>query len=517
MVFTLVFDIDTNLLNFLTFKSLKNLIHISGYEYRLIHSSFNSQDLTKIETDYIYKCGNLKIIKIMLNDTKYTVGKLQFEHLCKNGHLKVIKLLGRIFKKICNQNSSAMSAAAEGGHLSIVKYLYNRGVKLDKSNKCALIAAAANGYLNIVKYLKKKGANLSTNFNRAIEIAFENGHLAIVKYLYKQQRSVNGIYLLKAAENGYLEVIKFFNETIIQNIDNRGKLKIMFKDILYIINKAVRLATKSGHLEIVEYLHDNFSIDVCYKNNKAIRIAAKYGHIYLVKYFVKHGADVTARNNAAVRYAAKYGYLNIVKYLMNKGADIHAKNDWSLAKASMIGDYRTIKYLIECGADVSARKNEAITKAQEYGHKHIVNLLTENGAVLPIDKDNKIEITNNALSKKFCIKWEKFKEKEKRKIVNNYQVADEFTPINNKYNYIDVNGDKDYDSDHSYHQYHSCYQSENEDSDDDWMDGIELRHNNNCLCQYDSYDSHYYNGGEDDYYGGRVNIDSDSYSSIDFL
>lgn len=112
--------------------------------------------MTKTDTNYIYECGNFKVIKTMVNCKKYAIYKAQFELLCKNGHLNIIRLLKTVLKKICIENTNAISAAAEGGHIPIIRYLLNHGVKIDRSNKCAIIAAAANGHLDTIKYLKRK-------------------------------------------------------------------------------------------------------------------------------------------------------------------------------------------------------------------------------------------------------------------------------------------------------------------------------------------------------------------------
>jgi len=42
------------------------------------------------------------------------------------------------------------------------------------------------------------------------------------------------------------------------------------------------------------------------------------GHLGIVKFLVSKGANVYTRNNKAIRLAAKYGHLEIVKYLAKK-------------------------------------------------------------------------------------------------------------------------------------------------------------------------------------------------------
>src|SRR5581483_12499005 len=60
---------------------------------------------------------------------------------------------------------------------------------------------------------------------------------------------------------------------------------------------------------------------------------------------VSVGADIHACDNAAVRMASKNGHLSIVQYLVSIGANIHAYKDEAIRMACYNGHLSTVQYL----------------------------------------------------------------------------------------------------------------------------------------------------------------------------
>ena len=120
--------------------------------------------------------------------------------------------------------------------------------------------------------------------------------------------------------------------------------------------------------------------------NTALRIASKEGHVELVEMLLNNGANVNAKNSygvTALHIASREGHTDIVAMLLEKGADVNAKSDGgytALISASESGHTETVAMLLEKGADVNAKTNwgdTALIQASYYGHTEIVKLLKQ--------------------------------------------------------------------------------------------------------------------------------------------
>ncbi len=83
--------------------------------------------------------------------------------------------------------------------------------------------------------------------------------------------------------------------------------------------KAVILASKNGHLSVVEYLHKN-GANISTLDDIPIRWASENGHLSVVEYLHKNGANISACDNNPIKWASKNGHLSVVEYLRKNGA-----------------------------------------------------------------------------------------------------------------------------------------------------------------------------------------------------
>ena len=113
----------------------------------------------------------------------------------------------------------------------------------ESKNTAALRYAARNGRLDIVKYLVEKcKVNVHTDNDHALHLATRYGQLNIVKYLIEEIKEVYFYFFIYwAPYYGQLNIVKYLVE------DCEAKLNEV-KFALYI-------ATRSGHLNIVNYLY----------------------------------------------------------------------------------------------------------------------------------------------------------------------------------------------------------------------------------------------------------------------
>lgn len=130
-------------------------------------------------------------------------------------------------------------------------------------------------------------------------------------------------------------------------------------------------ACEEGELNVVIYALKNGAG----MRDYALKIASQSGHVEIVKYFVENGFDIHANNESALFFAADNGHYEVVKYLVEKGADIHISEEEPFRWASRNGHYEVVKYLLEKGADVHIQGNYALKWATQYNHTKIIEYL----------------------------------------------------------------------------------------------------------------------------------------------
>ncbi len=144
-------------------------------------------------------------------------------------------------------------------------------------------------------YVKK-----CTEFS-SLKVAVQKGNLHCVRYLLPQGHKPSKYLSFfpfnlmdLAAENGHLEVVKWFHE-------NRTEGCSDF---------AMNLAAANGHLEVIKWLHENRTEGA---SVYAMCWAAQYGHLELVKWLHKNRTEGCTR--WAMDHAAQNGHLDIVIWL----------------------------------------------------------------------------------------------------------------------------------------------------------------------------------------------------------
>lgn len=139
---------------------------------------------------------------------------------------------------------------------------------IDDINDKILNLVISLGHTRILKFLVFKGINIKTNHKENLKLACKYGRFYMVVYLLDQNN-------------------------------------ICYKDVLYI-------AVKYGHLDIVLLLvSKGATLDII---NKAFEISCIYGHIYIVKFLHSRGARIDIQ---LIKLALKNKHLEVVEFLQD--------------------------------------------------------------------------------------------------------------------------------------------------------------------------------------------------------
>jgi len=201
----------------------------------------------------------------------------------------------------------------------------------------------------IADYLDLKSIGRIIQVNQTTNIFVRNMPIYVELLIcFASMTKINDLY---PTENDYTLQQKIFIHAcgnscwnIIHNILNKSHISSE-------INLALLRACENGYLDIVKYLVEH-DANIHAWNDLALRQACHNGHFSIVKYLVEEGANIHAENDSALRFSSERGHLDIVKYLVEEGANIHAENDSALRFSSERGHLDIVKFLISMGANV---------------------------------------------------------------------------------------------------------------------------------------------------------------------
>lgn len=181
----------------------------------------------------------------------------------------------------------------------------------------------------------------------------------IADYLKKEKRNKNKYSekdivdaVLKAAELGYLDLIKFFMTFLPK------------RSVSFCTDVGVNRAAKNGHSDIVVFFITKSNASINNLSN-GLQGAAEGGQKDLVDFFISIGAN---HWNYAMESSAKGGHMDLVNFFISKGAETW---DYALL-ASIEGRQKSMMdFFISKGAD----PRSAIEYAIKLGHKDLANYL----------------------------------------------------------------------------------------------------------------------------------------------
>jgi len=155
--------------------------------------------------------------------------------------------------------------------------------------------------------------------------------------------------------------------------------KVMFPPASY----SETSAAENGNLEIVKFFASlrYKNVDFSRNDNRMIGEAARFGHYKVVEYLLslpaEYGIDPSANNQYCIGMAALNGHLNVIKVLMrDPRVRPEADENYALNEAAYNGHLEIVNQLLQDARVLPIIPNNApIKNAAKNGHLEIVKLL----------------------------------------------------------------------------------------------------------------------------------------------
>ncbi|EGG19953.1 hypothetical protein DFA_07063 [Cavenderia fasciculata] len=306
----------------------------------------------------IASVGNIDILRYLV--TRYPNINLAGakDNAAKFGYLSIMKLLEPFKTPLSKQGrnggeytENAVSDAAGNGSFDIIEYLFENGYTSLFSD---YTLCRANSHFDIFKYLVENLTDKSylKDADGYLEGAISSGNLDFVKYVYFNVTKDPGYGIDKAAENGFIEIIKFLHDNKVGKSENW--------------EAAMSHAVMNGDLSMVEWLHHNRTES---RTTNEMDYACSYGHISIVEWL--HFNRTEGCTTRAMDYAKTLEIVQFLHINRTEGASANA-----IDNASSTGNLDIIKYLYSNRTEGCTPR--AMVYAIKNNHINVVKFLYEN-------------------------------------------------------------------------------------------------------------------------------------------
>lgn len=311
-------------------------------KYLVEHGAIKNNDKYDIVLESCKMNNNFEITKYLI-EKGFPINNKAIIMASSSGYLNIVKLLIENGADVHVENNMAVRKASFCGKLDVVKYLVEQcGANINASSceyylGCEDLAPYLYGdaicYASSYKHTEIVGGDVVKRCGHSHEV---------VKYLVEKcganVHSHNETPIRNAIVSGNLDVVKFLieNGAKIHPWDHsQANISVIFND-----------------LDVAKYLVENCGVDIHLDSDLFIRAKSTvWGNFDKIKYLIEQGADIHANSDEALRMASRSGCLNIVKYLVENGADIHANSDEAIKEAYFNNHYKTVRFLIESGVN----------------------------------------------------------------------------------------------------------------------------------------------------------------------
>ncbi|EGG18674.1 hypothetical protein DFA_04170 [Cavenderia fasciculata] len=299
--------------------------------------------------DIVSNYGHFEILKF-LNENRSipaTCSTNCMDWAAKNGRLDILEYLHLNRTEGCS--SKAMDNAAMNGHLNVVQWLHR-----NRSEGCSKKALDNASTLEVVQFLDQYRQEGATT--RAMDNAATIGRLDIIMYLNENRTEGTSMNTMdNAIENGHLDIVKWLVENRSEGGSGRAMSKAIFAnasfEMIHYIHENLKqvgyltptTAARIGRLDIIEFLDKYYGDSGGTWTNEIMDMAAAVGHLEIVQYL--HQNRTEGCTLSAIEKAAEYNHLNIIKFLyLNKSEESIEK---ALDQAIVNGHLEIVRWIIE--------------------------------------------------------------------------------------------------------------------------------------------------------------------------
>ncbi|GAB9471377.1 hypothetical protein Gpo141_00008592 [Globisporangium polare] len=298
----------------------------SYVDYHMVHqASYGNLDHVRWLVEHEYEIsqqavnaaaevGRLEVLRYLYAHSSVRCSLEALNRAATKGFTNIVQLI------VENQSEDvshdvAINGAAEHGQLEVVRFFIENNIRVDERS-LVIDVAAMSGHLEIIKYLHEKRPQGCPG--RALGEAAAYGHLEIVKFLYQHRtKGREQEAFSRAVQNGHLEVVRFLHEqsalerplatgdeVVATGSDDVETVPLDASCLL------IDVAAANGHLEVVKYLHENYSHEC---SHRAMSDAAANGHLDVVEFLHENRTEGCAPDT--LDCAARKNHLEVVKFL----------------------------------------------------------------------------------------------------------------------------------------------------------------------------------------------------------
>jgi len=282
--------------------------------------------------DLIHSLYSLRfwcVYDMSLEIVKLTVGRTKKSHL-EDLMVRFPEFNPLLVKMValmtCEQQETVLVAIREKLGCKVVIYLHETmGFSLPSDDFHSNNTILTTDDVSSIRYLVKEKAFTPSPYS--VVYAATHGSLKCLKFFVGLGLTANGDSLVAAARSGHLEVVQYLHETF---------------DLPLTVH-AMHRASKAGNLALLRYLHDRFcpwSTQVCAVlaasdsleclvfahengclwNEKTCAAAAQAGHLRCLAYAHTHGC---AWDNETTSAARKFSRYDCLSYAIKNGCPDH--------------------------------------------------------------------------------------------------------------------------------------------------------------------------------------------------
>ena len=237
------------------------------------------------------------------------------------------------------------------------------------------------------------------NVSYAPFTAIQHGLLYLIKRYSIEYIPSNA--LETAVKNGHMDIVEWLHENKIggdiktlDGITDIDSIKFIYKKFkVNCTTWAMDWAAFKGSLDVIKWIYDKWQkgkllcgMDLPCTTDALYR-AASNGHLDIIKWLYENIRNLFLSNTHASDGAALYGYLNVVKFLHGKGQS----TEYIMNSAVIGGHFHIVKWLYKKGYTY---KSNIIADAARFGHLEMLKWLYDN---IKYDETYEIDVIDKAV------------------------------------------------------------------------------------------------------------------------